>query len=224
MSASPSRAERGGLRRLLAKQPDPYAGGDLANAKRYASLVWASVALVALVLVPFAPPTSTIGSAGWGVFAAIIAGILVRIWVVLRSASAIDFDDLYVGSYLSLAAVALMVWLTGGHESPYQELFVLGAMYTAGTHPLRRLVPYMALMWLALAAPLAYDGASSSFAAQYVTHLGVWSALIVSNFTAMSRVRRKRLTLRQHGEQAERLARIDSLTGLGNRRYFDELL
>src|SRR5436190_6550037 len=131
MSASPSRAERGRLGRLLAKQPDPYAGGDLANAKRYAGLVWASGALVALALVPFAPPTSSIGPAGWGIFAAIIAATLFCIWNLLRPGSAIDFDDLYVGSYASLAAVALMVWLSGGQHSPYEELYVLGAIYSA---------------------------------------------------------------------------------------------
>jgi diguanylate cyclase (GGDEF)-like protein len=210
--------------RLLAKQADPYAGGDLANAKRYASFVWVSAALIALALIPFAPPTKAIGAAGWPILIAIIAATGLRIWLLLRPGSRIDFNGLYAGAYPGLAAVAIMTWLTGGQSSPYQELYVLGAVYSAGIHPLRRVIPYMALTSLAAAAPLAYEGLSSGSLAELLTHVCIWSTLAVSNFTAMSRVRRSRVALREQGERAERLARIDSLTGLGNRRAFDEQL
>ena len=223
MIASPP-PETGGLRRLLARQEDPYAGGDLANAKRYAGLIWASAGLIALGLLPFAPPTTEIGELGWVVMAALLAASAFRVWRLLRPASGIGFRGLYVGSYTGLVAVALMVWLTGGQGSPYGELYVLGAVYSAGIHPLRRLIPYMALVVLAVAAPLAYDGWSRAYLAEILTHMGVWTTLVAANFAAMERVRRSRSALRLQGEQAERLARIDSLTGLGNRRAFDEQL
>ena len=223
MTTSPP-PDVGGLRRILAKQADPYAGGDLENAKRYAGFVWVSAALIAVALIPFAPPTKAIGPAGWPILIGIIAATAGRTWLLLRPGSRVDFNGLYRGAYPGLAAVAVMTWLTGGHGSPYQELYVLAAVFSAGIHPLRRLIPFMTLMSLAAAAPLAYDGWSSSALAEVLTHIGVWSTLAVSNFTAMSRVRRSRVALREQGEQAERLARIDSLTGLGNRRAFDEQL
>jgi diguanylate cyclase (GGDEF)-like protein len=214
----------GGLRQLLAKQDDPYAGGDLANAKRYAGFVWVSAGLITVGLLPLAPPTKAIGVAGWPIIGVLLAGTAYRTWRLLRPKTKIDFDAIYAGSYIGLAAVALMVWLTGGQGTPYTELYVLGAVYSAGIHPLRRLIPYMLLMSVAAAAPLAYGGWSSNFLADLLTDLGIWTTLAASNFTAMTRVRRSRVALRLHGEQAERLARIDSLTGLGNRRAFDELL
>ncbi|MFN2615737.1 MAG: GGDEF domain-containing protein [Thermoleophilaceae bacterium] len=220
-SAAPA---MGGLRRLFAKKEDPYAGADLANAKRYAGFVWVSAGLIALGLLPFAPPTAQIGPAGWAVVALLLTGSAFRTWLLFRPNSRIDFDGLYAGSYSGLAAVALMVWLTGGQGSHFAELYALGAVYSAGIHPLRRLVPYMALVTIAMTAPLAYGGWSRHFLAEALTQLGVLTTLVIANFAAMSRVRFSRQALRLHGEQAERLARIDSLTGLGNRRSFDELL
>jgi diguanylate cyclase (GGDEF)-like protein len=40
----------------------------------------------------------------------------------------------------------------------------------------------------------------------------------------MRTIRSQRLTLKHDGDQARQLARVDSLTGLGNRRAFDEAL
>jgi diguanylate cyclase (GGDEF)-like protein len=222
-ATAPAQAE-GRLTRLLAKQQDPYAGSDLANAKRYAGFVWVCATVISLALIPFAPPTAAFGRAGWAIFAAIIAATAIRTWALLRPESKIGFNGLYAGGYAGLAAIVVMVWLSGGQSTPYDELYVLGAVYAAGIHPLRRLLPYMALTALAAAAPIGYQGWSSDFFGDLLTHLAIWTTLVISNFNAMSRVRRGRVALRQHGEQAARQARIDSLTGLGNRRAFDELL
>ena len=224
MTATALAGKGAGVKQPLAQQRDPYAGGDLAHAERYAAFVWTCALAIGLALIPFAPPTEAIGAAGWPIFGAIVAWTAVRTWALHRTDSKPSFSGLYLGGYFGLAAIALLVWLTGGQGSPYEELYVLGAVYASGVHPLRRLVPYMAAAALAAAAPLDYDGWSSSYFAGLLTHLGVWTTLVIANFNAMSRVRRSRLALRQHGERAERLARIDPLTGLGNRRAFDELL
>ena len=43
-------------------------------------------------------------------------------------------------SYAGLAAIALMVWLSGGGDAPYAQLFLLAALYTCAVHPARRVL------------------------------------------------------------------------------------
>jgi diguanylate cyclase (GGDEF)-like protein len=73
-------------------------------------------------------------------------------------------------------------------------------------------------------APLGYDGWNSAFAARTATQYLIWFGLCAVGIVLMSRVRAQRVGLRNEGEEARRLARVDSLTGLGNRRAFDEAL
>ena len=52
----------------------------------------------------------------------------------------------------------------------------------------------------------------------------LWSALALAGFLMMSGVRAQRLAMRRGEEQAREEARMDELTGIGNRRAFEEAL
>src|SRR3954469_25474394 len=53
------------LRALFARADDPYAGADIALARRFAVAMWAFGTLVALAMEIFFPPTRVLGDAGW---------------------------------------------------------------------------------------------------------------------------------------------------------------
>src|SRR4051812_20247289 len=53
------------VRRLLDAGPDPYAGGDLPNARRLGALIWVITTVFAAALLPLSPPEAVLGDAGW---------------------------------------------------------------------------------------------------------------------------------------------------------------
>jgi diguanylate cyclase (GGDEF)-like protein len=73
-------------------------------------------------------------------------------------------------------------------------------------------------------APLLYDGWSSAAASAIATHYLLWLALGAIVLALMVYVRAQRVRLRSDEERAQQLARADPLTGMGNRRAFDEAL
>jgi diguanylate cyclase (GGDEF)-like protein len=73
-------------------------------------------------------------------------------------------------------------------------------------------------------APLIYDGTSLARAGEVLARLVVWVFMAVIAHVFMSGVRRDRLERERGSRRAAALARLDQLTGLGNRRAFDETL
>ena len=71
---------------------------------------------------------------------------------------------------------------------------------------------------------MLYDGWSAAAAADIFTALLLWAALGTAMLTLMVTVRAQRLKLRADELREHELARADALTGLGNRRAFDEAL
>jgi diguanylate cyclase (GGDEF)-like protein len=212
------------LRELLAKREDPYAGIDLANASRLGGALWLVGAVLTLVLLPLAPPDDELGDAGWPVAAIVIAGAGVSGMRLRALGASVHVDELLAHSYVALAALTLLTWLSGGLGSPYSQLFILSVIFTAGVHPPRRVIPYLAVLVAAALAPLAYDEWDGREALEYGTEVFIWIALALAGLALMGRVREQRLGLRREGETARRQARIDPLTGLLNRRAFDEML
>jgi hypothetical protein len=50
------------IRQAFARREDPYAGGDLALARKLDGIIAAACTAVALMLLPLAPPTATLGN------------------------------------------------------------------------------------------------------------------------------------------------------------------
>lgn len=210
------------LASAFARRDDPYAGVDLANASRFGGALWFFGAALTAALLPFVHPDAH-GSAGWAVAAVVVVGALAAGWRMRRAGSSANVDELLFYSYGAIGSIALLVWLTGGIGSAYGQMFILSAVYTASLHPPRRMVAYLAVFSALVLLPLAYDDhVTRRMALELVTQLIVWLALAFVVVFLMVYVRAQRLGLRREGEQARRQARVDPLTGLLNRRAFDE--
>ena len=211
------------LAAAFAKRDDPYAGADLANASRFGGALWFLGAGFTALLLPFAHPDDAVGDAGWAIAGALIAGGLLIGWRMRRMGSNANVDELLLYSYCAIATVALLVWVSGGAGSPYTQLFMLSAVYTAAVHPARRAVAYLIVLAVLVLLPLAYDGdAGSREKVHLVAEVVIWLALSFVVTILMANVRAQRLGLRREGESARQEARLDPLTGLLNRRAFDD--
>lgn len=205
------------LRHLFARTPDPYAGANLENARRLGSLLLVIGTAIMVALFPFAPPDEAIGNAGWAVAAVIVAVSLAGARQ-LRATST-SFRVILVAGYVAMAQLALLKWLAGG-GALYDQLFLLAFIFIAAVHPPRVAAVAIGFGSVAFLSSLAYAGSSSDQLAGNVIQLLIWWGLMVVTMTLMTGVRAQRL----QEEQERRLARVDPLTGLGNRRAFDEAL
>lgn len=212
------------LRRLLERQGDPYAGVDLANATRLGGILWLVAVGLVSVLLPAAPPDEALGDAGWAVALGLLAASVLIALYLRRAGGAVPPNVLYLISFLAVGAVAAMVWLSGGLGTPYEQLYLLSIVYTSLVHPVRRVLLYLVVAAAALFAPLAYDQWDGREAASLATAFLLWFALSLVGMYFMSGIRRQRLGLASEGARARRQARLDPLTGLENRRAFDEAL
>jgi diguanylate cyclase (GGDEF)-like protein len=213
------------LRRVLAffaRSDDPYAGGDLRQAQRLGALVWVAGTVVTLVLVPFSPPVEAIGRWGWAPTALSGSVGLIISRRLLRGS--LGWNQLLAFSYVAVAQIVLLQWLAGGSGAPYNELLIMVVVYAAGVHPPRRVLVVLAAVGVARWAPLSYGGFSGELAAVAATQLLMLTALALLACVLMCSVRAQRLSLRQRGDRAEHLARLDALTALPNRRALEEAL
>ncbi len=215
---------REAFRQLLAGGPEAYAGADQGNAARLVALLWVLSGLLALAFLPFDHPTAATGQAGWVMAAGIIAGSLVGGRYVLHRRPPLGFTELLALSYLGLAQVATLGWLAGGAGSAYQKLYLLWVGSAMGIHPPRRALAFLGVTAVVASAPLLYNGWSAGAATSIATDFLLWGVLGVIMLALMVYVRAQRVRLRADEEKARHLARADALTGLGNRRAFDEAL
>jgi two-component system, sensor histidine kinase LadS len=200
---------------------DRYAGADLATSRRFQTGLLGLCGLLALAFLPFEPVDDQIGDAGWAIAAALGLGAVGGALLLRRRRP--SFDDLLVVAYVGIAGIALLNWLAGGGSSAYEDLFVLW-LGTGAAHPPRRALTHLAAMVAALALPLLYEGASSETVTDMAAEALILVVLGVLLTAYQAGIRRERAGLEKGAEVARRLAGIDDLTGLGNRRAFDEAL
>jgi diguanylate cyclase (GGDEF)-like protein len=210
------------LKRLLAKQDDPYAGADIVLARRMAVILCLLGSVLVLALWPLSPIDRQIGDTGW-----IVGGAIVLSGIGLAATMrrfAWTFEQFLVAAYFGIGTIAIMQWLAGGEDAPYQNLLLLPMLFVAATNPARRVLPVLGAIGLALAAPLAYEGWSGDVAAIAIATMVLWTAMAFVIFTLMSGIRAQRLAMRREEARAREEARQDELTGIGNRRAFEETL
>jgi diguanylate cyclase (GGDEF)-like protein len=211
------------LREYFAARPDPYAGGDLENARRLGVFLWLLGTALVVGLLPFSPPTDEIGDAGW-----LVAWLLVAsacgVAYALHTGWLRGWEGLLIPAYGAVLGVGVMQFLSGGVEAPYQVLLLLPVGFVAAIQPPRRIAAFLLFIGLALAAPFVYDvwdrDATGAAAATFV----IWCGLAVAVNVLMTGVRGQRLALARDEAEAREEARIDALTGLHNRRAFNEML
>jgi diguanylate cyclase (GGDEF)-like protein len=127
--------------------------------------------------------------------------------------------------WLSCAAVLgieLMQYLGGGIEAPYDRAIFLPVFFVAAIQPPRRIAGFLGLVAIALALPLVYDGWDPQAAGSYFATVVILAGLSLGVNVPMSAIRAQRLAHARDEAEAREEARIDSLTGLHNRRAFDE--
>jgi diguanylate cyclase (GGDEF)-like protein len=213
----------GPFRGYFARREDPYAGGDLDNAQRISAVLWGLLVLLTIGLLPASPPQDPSKEVGW-----IIAGVLVVLGVFLvvenhrRRIS--SWGLLLATGYAIVAGLAVMQWVTGGQGEPYERLLLLPVVFVAATQPPRQIAAFLSFVLIALMAPLVYDGWNTDQFGASIASFVIWCGLGIGGNLLMSGVRAQRLSHAAEEAEARHEARIDSLTGLHNRRAFDELL
>jgi diguanylate cyclase (GGDEF)-like protein len=200
-----------------------YAGVDRGLATRMAAAFWGVSAVLVLIVLPLTPPTDAIGDAGWLIAGAIGVVTLGGALLLLRRGTAPYWTLMAVG-YASVAQIAVAQWLAGGLQAPYRQLYILPALQIAAVHPPRRVAAFFAVLLAAAGAPLAYDGWESRPAAAFLLGALVWIGTAAITYRLMHELRETQLQSRREEDHAKRLARLDPLTGMSNRRAFDETL
>ena len=206
---------------MFERRSDPYAGADLDTSRRFQAGLLGLCALLTLSFLPFEPVDEEIGAAGWAVAVALgVAGLAGAMAMARRRPS---FDDQLIVAYAGIAGIAALNYLAGGGSSAYEDLYVLW-LGAGASHPPRRAFVHLATMVAALALPLAYEGTGGEILGDMAAEglILVTIGLLLTAYQA--NVRRQRVGLRSGAEVARRLAGVDPLTGLGNRRAFDETL
>jgi diguanylate cyclase (GGDEF)-like protein len=206
---------------MFGRRADPYAGADLGTSRRIMAALLGLNGLLVLVFLPLEPVDEQIGSAGWVLAGAFIAAAFAGAVLVARRSP--SFADLLVIAYLGTAAIATLNWLAGGGSSAYEDLYVLW-LGAVAPHPPRRAFVLLAVMLGALSLPLLYEGTGSATVGDMVAEALLLSAVGSILIIYLHLVRGQRIGLQAGAEVARRLASVDALTGLGNRRAFDEAL
>ena len=219
MTSTASRIEA--LRRLPRDAASFYEISDMDMVRRFGAVLWIFGAFVTAVLLPLWPPTERIGGGGWAVGAGIVLLSVTSAVVLLRWPERVTPNALLVMTYLAVATLSLLVWVGG---QPYVPLFMIPILYVAAAHPPRRVLPLFVAVAAGCAGPLLYDSWDSEFAAEIVAELLLWYSLGLVAMLFSATVKLNRLTLTADEQEASELARRDALTGLGNRRAFDEAL
>ncbi len=212
------------LRALLGDGGDPDATLDMGKAERMGGLFWALGGLITALMLPFAPPTEAIGWPGWIVAGVGIAGC---VGVAIRRFDdrvIPDLDEIFVAGCVGLAGIAALEWLGGGRNSPYDQLFVLPAIYAAAIHGGRRVLVFLTAVVLLAALPVTYEDLSREAVVDLAGQIVMLLALALVGRVLITNLRVQRGQLMRAQQEAEGLARRDALTGLGNRLAFQEAL
>jgi len=206
MSIEPTTADAWALVRAGGRRYHEHL--DRVLARRVAGLAAALVAVGVIVLVCLAPPR------GWAlpaVFAtmALAAGTTVALTRGLR------VSLLHLSS-LGLIAGLCVIDAAAGPDAPFRQLVLLQLISVCAIHTPRRAVLALAVAIGGLLIPVALRGDGGALL-EWATRGFVWTVCGVMAVLWTASVRLQRGALVQ-------LTRLDALTGLGNRRAFDEAL
>jgi diguanylate cyclase (GGDEF)-like protein len=198
-----------------------FRGANIDLARKVSKVGWPLGIAIGYALLPFYPPTAHGAEVGWLVIGATTPLNAVWIYYVLRHNDRFGFDTLLAMTYLSALNVALVQWLAGGMPAPYHELYPFIICQAATAHPPRRFYPFMAAIAVVAVVPELGNAAELG---DVVTELVLWLGASVMLSVTMWKIRQHRADLQDGAERASELARVDPLTGLGNRRAFEEAL
>jgi diguanylate cyclase (GGDEF)-like protein len=222
--AAERRARLSDALRTAFSRDKQFDGANVELARRFTSVGWLLGVVVAYALLPFSPPTKAIGTVGLVVAPGAVSVLtLAVLYVLFKHGERMTYDTLLVTSYMGVGLVGLEQWLAGGVPAPYHELFPFMICGAAAVHPPRRFLPFMLFTSIVVIVP-EIGRATPAQMGDLVTELVLWLGASVFVLVVMLRLRRNRAELQAGEAEAQELARVDSLTGLGNRRAFEETL
>jgi diguanylate cyclase (GGDEF)-like protein len=207
-----------------AESVSAYDQVDTSNMQRIGAILWLVLVGLICAVLPITPPTEELGDAGW-LLAAVVVAIGLGFVALMRSERLeMTWDAQLAAAYIGVLGLALLQWSAGGIEAPYEPMVLLLVLYVAAIHPPRRTAVFMAFVAAAVIAPLIYGSPNDEDIAEALINLVTWGGLAFVASRLMRAVRSRRLQLQHTAETAQIEARLDSLTGLPNRRAFDESL
>ena len=220
----PSVRER--LSRLLGldqTSADVYPLLDWKVVVRFGGLLWLIGAVTAGAALPSTSPTHFLGRGGWIVVAAIFAGaIIVGLYLVLRPQAVGPLALLCMG-YAATAGLGVGHALMG-HEARLELSFLLLAAYHASVHPARRVLPLLGWIVFADAASTLIGEPPATEVLQMISGVALLVLMSVMTMGLAQSHRSRGKQLMRLREDAEQRALTDALTGLANRRAFDQEL
>jgi diguanylate cyclase (GGDEF)-like protein len=209
------------LREVFSRERS-FRGADIDLARKASKVGWVLGGTVGYSLLPFYPPTQQIGVVGgWGLTACV--SVLTGTWMYLlfRHDERVTFNALLLTAYLGIANVAVEQWLAGGVPAAYHELYPFMICAAAAVHPPRRFFPFALVMISAAVLP-EIGNADGGELGDLVIEQVLWLGASLPILALIWRLRQGRADLQSQHSEASELARVDPLTGLGNRRAFEE--
>lgn len=188
-------------------------------ATRVASWIALGGAVLLLAFAPLTPPTLLVGDAGWAVLG-VIAAVWVAMALLIRRKDAPTVGESVGALAGGIVSIGLIGLLSGPAAAALELAIALGLM-AAIILPPRVAAGVVALGLVALGLPLVHDGSAAAIAVA-LGRAALLCGLSAASVTWTARVVQLRTELADQRAQADRLARVDVLTGLGNRRALDE--
>jgi diguanylate cyclase (GGDEF)-like protein len=195
---------------------DPRDEGGLPDLT--SGLMWLATGIGGLTVLalPGTPRSHLTWMIGLAVFAVVWGVISVGLGISSR-AMPVGHRALVTAATLPLVGVAL--WATGGAASFLQPVLLFTALFIAYFFPARFAWPLSVLFVVTYASPLLYDG--HAVEQGYPARAAMFAIAVMGQTLAMRFL--KNGLLRAEALQ-RRMAELDPLTGLANRRAFDAAL
>jgi diguanylate cyclase (GGDEF)-like protein len=217
-------AARARARAALREAPDHYALLDVRLVGRLAGFLFCCAGAIAALLLALDPPTGAIGGLGWVPAAATVSLAFVFGVLMVVNDRPLAPVLLFAIALSGPAMLATLQWLSG-RESSYVQLLILSVVWCGVVLPARRLAILVAVDTVVVFLPVATgDWVNETMLSERIATLGITWVLALVCLIHATRMRSVRRSLRAEAAQADELARVDALTGLGNRRALDEAL
>lgn len=213
MTPTPSRRE---ALTLLRSGPREYmSNADMNLLRTAAAAICALTALLTLAILPIAPPTRLLGpAAGWALASVYVLGGCAGAVAIFRHRRDAHLHVVYASELALLAGLGGVGWLAGDGDL-YSLLPVLILVVVAASFPPARAFMALAIGFGCQLPALFAVGADTASVVELILHGFVWLCLGTTALLWTADVRAQRRALHAN-------ARVDALTGLGNRRAFDE--
>jgi diguanylate cyclase (GGDEF)-like protein len=218
----PARARARQVVQALREAPDHYALVDQRRAGHLAGFLFCVAGAIAAIMLAFDPPTAPFGHGGWLPAALIILLAFACGVAMIVNRRMMRTDQLMAVGLSGPVMLGTLQWLAGG-EAAYAQLLILSVLWSATVLPPLRLAVIAALDAVVVFLPGAYADQTGVVAENIATVGIVWALALICAIHA-ERMRIIRRDLIGERVEADELARVDALTGLGNRRALDEAL